>query len=83
MRRCYRSLFDRRPIWTQLQDKHTARDYVRARIGEGALPRLYWVTMDPANIPFDELPQKFVVRPNHGSGWIVLVGDKARVNRTW
>ena len=44
---------------------------------------MYWVTKDPANIPFDELPQKFVVRPNHGSGWIVLVGDKARVNRTW
>jgi hypothetical protein len=77
----YRSLFDRRPIWTQLQDKHTAREYVRARIGKGALPRLYWVTKDPADIPFDELPQKFVVKPNHGSGWIVLVPDKARVNR--
>jgi TupA-like ATPgrasp len=77
----YRSLFDRRPIWTQLQDKHTAREYVRARIGEEALPRLYSVTQDPTEIPFDELPQKFVVKPNHGSGWIVLVPDKAQVNR--
>jgi hypothetical protein len=77
----YRCLFDRRPIWTQLQDKHLARQYVRARIGDDALPRMYWVTTDPADIPFDNLPQKFVVKPNHGSGWIVFVSDKAQVNR--
>jgi TupA-like ATPgrasp len=77
----YRSLFDRRPIWTQLQDKYAARKYVSARIGEQALPRLYWVTRDPADIPFDELPEKFVVKPNHGSGWIALVPDKAQLNR--
>jgi hypothetical protein len=77
----YRMLFDRRPIWTQLQDKYLVREYVKARIGEQALPRLYWVTQDPGDIPFDDLPEKYVVKPNHGSGWIVFVPDKAQVNR--
>jgi len=77
----YRMLFDRRPIWTQLQDKYVVREYVKTRIGGQALPRLYWVTKDPGDIPFDELPEKYVVKPNHGSGWIALVPDKAQLNR--
>ena len=62
-------VFDRRPIWTQLQDKLAARDYVKARIGEGILPGLYWVTKDPSDIPFDALPERFAVKPSQGAGW--------------
>jgi hypothetical protein len=77
----YRMAFDRRPVWTQLADKYAAREYVSARIGEQALPRLYWATRDPKDIPFDELPEKFVVKPTHGAGWVVLVQDKAQLDR--
>jgi hypothetical protein len=76
-----RMVFDRSPIWTQLTDKLAARDYVKARIGGGILPRLYWVTKDPSNIPFDALPERFAVKPSHGSGWYRLVLEKARLNR--
>jgi teichuronopeptide biosynthesis TupA-like protein len=76
-----RMVFDRSPIWTQLQDKHAARDYVKGRIGEGILPRLYWVTKDPSDIPFDTLPERFAVKPSHGCGWYHLVREKARLNR--
>ncbi len=64
----HRMLFDHRPIWTQLQDKLAAREYVKARIGAEPLTQLYWVTADPANIPFDELPDSFVTKPNHTPG---------------
>ncbi len=77
----HRMLFDRRPLWTRLQDKYSAREYVKARIGEEVLPRLFWVTEDPADIPFDDLPRKFVVKPSHASGWVVLVPDRAEMNR--
>jgi hypothetical protein len=77
----HRMVFDRRPIWTQVQDKYAVRDYVKARIGEQVLPRLYWVTTAPADIPFHALPDRFVVKPTHASGWIVLVPDKARLNQ--
>jgi hypothetical protein len=77
----HRRVFDRRPILTTLQDKYAVREYVRARIGDHVLPNLYWVTKNPADIPFDELPDKFVVKATHGCGWNYLVPDKARVDR--
>jgi hypothetical protein len=77
----HRMVFDRRPILIQLQDKYAARDYVREKLGEHILPRLYWLTKTPADIPFDDLPSRFVVKANHGSGWIRLVPDKTTLNR--
>jgi len=77
----YRIVFDRRPILTKLQDKWAVREYVRNRIGEHVLPRLYWVTETPADIPFDDLPGEFVVKAAHGSGWVYLVPDKVRLDR--
>jgi hypothetical protein len=76
-----RILFDRRPIWTRLQDKYSVREYVKERIGEEILATLYWVTKNPSDIPFEDLPDKFVVKPTHGSGWFYLVPDKACMNR--
>jgi TupA-like ATPgrasp len=75
-----RMVFDRNPIWTQLQDKHAAREYVKARIGADILPRLYWVTKDPSDIPFDTFPERFAVKPSHGAGWYHLVREKAGLN---
>jgi len=77
----YRMVFDRRPLLTRLQDKYAARDYVRERVGEYVLPQLYWVTKTPADIPFDDLPDKFVVKATHGRGWNYFVRDKATANR--
>ena len=76
-----RMVFDRNPVWTQLQDKHAAREYVEARLGGDVLPRLYWVTKDPSDIPFDTLPERFAVKPSHGAGWYHMVREKARLNR--
>ena len=77
----YRMAFDRRPILITLQDKYAARDYVRQRVGEDVLPRLYWVTKNPADIPFDRLPRSFVVKATHGCGFNYLVPDKTRADR--
>lgn len=77
----HRMVFDRRPILTELQDKYAVRDYVRQRIGDHILPKLYWVTENPSDIPFDDLPDKFVAKATHGCGWVYLVPDKARLNR--
>jgi TupA-like ATPgrasp len=77
----HRIVFDRRPILTKLQDKYAARDYVREKIGEHVLPRLYWATKTPADIPFDDLPSKFVVKATHGCGWNYLVPDKTALNQ--
>src|SRR5690348_1409659 len=76
-----RILFDRRPIWTTLNDKYAVRDYVRQKIGEDVLPEWYFVTKNPSTIPFDDLPNRFVVKPTHGSHWVRLVPDKALLDK--
>ncbi len=76
-----RKALDRRSILTRFTDKYAVRDYVAERVGAEVLTRLYWVTRDPADIPFDALPERFVVKPTHGSGWIRLVRDKSQLHR--
>jgi TupA-like ATPgrasp len=77
----HRTVFDHRPIWTLLQDKYAAREYVRARVGVDILPTLYWVTQDPSDIPFHMLPARFVVKPTHGCKWYRVVRDAPSLDR--
>jgi hypothetical protein len=77
----HRILFDRRAVLTQLADKAAVRDYVEARLGRRLLPERYYITIDPDTIPFDKLPDRFVVKPTHGSGWIQIVTDKSTLDR--
>jgi hypothetical protein len=76
-----RKLLDRRKILTQFADKYRVREYVENRLGPEILTKLYFVTTNPADIPFDELPDKFVVKPSHGSGWFKVVADKSKLNK--
>lgn len=71
-----RKVFDKRPILTQFADKYAVRLYVASRLGPDILPKMYCVTEDPTTIPFARLPNRFVVKPTHGSGWVRLVLDK-------
>ena len=74
-------IFDRRPIFTELADKAAVRTRVLQRLGPDILPKLYHLTTWPADIPFDTLPDRFVVKPTHGSGWVWIVMDKAGLDR--
>ncbi|HTV44932.1 MAG TPA: ATP-grasp fold amidoligase family protein [Stellaceae bacterium] len=77
----YRKLFDRRPLLTQIADKAAARLYVEARLGQQILPKLYHLTICPEKIPFDDLPDKFVIKPTHASGRVQIVTDKSSLDR--
>jgi hypothetical protein len=78
----HRILFDQRSILTELEDKSAARLYVESRLGPGILPKLYCLTDRPETIPFEELPERFVVKPTHGSGWVQIVTEKSAVDQT-
>ena len=77
----HRILFDRRPILQTLQDKYAVRRYISERGLSDILPRLHWVTQTPSDIPFDDLPRRFVVKPTHGSGWYALIYDQTAMDR--
>lgn len=75
-----RSLFDRRPILKTFADKYAVRAYVEQILGKDALPELHWLTQTPIDIPFGDLPNQFVIKPTHGSGWVRIVRNKAELS---
>ena len=74
-------LNDRRAYLTLFADRLRVRDYVRQRAPEIALPRLYGWWDRAASLPFDALPESFVLKANHGSGWLRIVERKSDVGR--
>jgi hypothetical protein len=71
---------DKHPRITQYADKYAVRAYVAGKIGDEHLVKLLWHGEDPQAIPFDSLPTEYVIKPNHGSGQVIVV--KGRVDRS-
>jgi hypothetical protein len=67
--------------YAPLADKYAVYDYVRARIGDAYLNRLLGVYQRTSDIHWDDLPDKFVLKATHASGWNLIVTDKARLDR--
>ena len=69
-------IFDATPIKSRLADKYLVRHWVADKIGDEYLIPLLGVWDDFDDIDFDELPDKFVLKCNHGSGMNIIVRDK-------
>lgn len=67
-------------LMTQCADKYRVRDYVRETIGEEYLIPLLGVHDFPDDIDFHELPDRFVLKTNHGSGQNIICRDKTVFN---
>lgn len=72
----HRMLFTDEEIYSVVADKWAVRSYVERKVGDEVLNEVYHVTDDPETIPFDELPDQFVIRATHGSGWNIIVENK-------
>lgn len=66
--------------YAALADKFAVYDYVRARTGDKYLNRLLGVYQDAREIPWHDLPEKFVLKATHASGWNLIVADKTRLD---
>lgn len=73
-------LFDQSPEIIRCSDKITVRDYVRDRVGDQYLVKLYQVHEHFSQIDFGALPNAFVIKTNHDSGTVILVRDKSMVD---
>jgi len=69
----HRKLYTNNPQFTVVEDKWAVREYVRNAVGEDILPTVYHVTDDPDDIPFDNLPDAYVLKPTHMSGNVVII----------
>ena len=77
----HRKLFFRDPLLTTLADKYAVREYVAERVGEKYLNDLYQVVDKAEDLDFDHLPNQFVLKATHGSGWNIIVRDKANFDK--
>lgn len=77
-----RMLHERDPVLTLISDKLRVRDYVASKVGSEYLIPMLWSGERPEQIPFDELPSKFVIKANHGCGYNIIVKDKTQLNQT-
>ena len=73
-------LFDQSHEIIRCSDKILVRDYVKERVGEQYLVKLYQVHNHFSEIDFDSLPQSFVIKANHDSGTVILVRDKSKLD---
>lgn len=69
-------LYDSTPIKTKLTDKVLVRDWVKEIIGEKFLKPVLWIGKTFDDIPFDTLPEKFIIKANHGCRWNYKIKKK-------
>jgi len=73
-------LYDSTPVKGRLADKYLVRQWVAGKVGERYLVPLLGVWDSPDEIDFESLPDSFVLKATHGSGWNILVPDKSALN---
>lgn len=73
-------LYDRKPEYTQMVDKYEVRKYIKEIIGEEYLIPLLGVYDSFEEIDFDNLPDEFVLKPNHTSGDIFICKNKSKID---
>jgi len=66
------------PAHTTMVDKYAVRKLIANTIGEEYLVPMLGVYDSFDEIDFDALPDQFVMKANHGSGWNIVVKDKEK-----
>ena len=74
-------LYDPNPDRSMLTDKVAVREWIKEKIGEEYLIPIYGVYNSFDEIDFDTLPNQFVMKTNHSSGWNVVVKDKTKIDK--
>lgn len=66
--------------WSQLADKFAVRQYVKEKVSDTILVPLLGKWDSAEEIDFENLPEKFVMRPNNGSYDTIICNNKSAVD---
>lgn len=69
-------LYDKNQIKTQCCDKYLVRKYVEEKGIKEILVPIYWEGFCIDDIPFEKLPNKFVIKVTHGSTFNIICKNK-------
>ena len=73
--------FDPCENFARCSDKFLVRQYITDIGCPEILNELLWSGFDPEQIPFDLLPEQFVIKTTHGSGFNIICHDKSKLDR--
>lgn len=77
----YLKLYDRQERYIPMVDKASAKQWAASIIGEEHIIPTIGVYDKVEQIPWEALPQQFVLKCTHDSGSIVICRDKAKMDR--
>ncbi len=66
--------------WTDLADKYKVREYIKQCGFEDKLVKIYGVWERAEDIDFSKLPDKFVLKTNHGFKKVIVVEEKSKLD---
>ena len=75
-------LYDNSSLKSLLTDKVLARYWVKEKIGEEYIKPALWIGKNFDKIPFEELPNAFVIKANHGCKWQYIIKNKQKFLET-
>lgn len=73
-------LYDHKPQYSVMVDKHRVKEFVSERIGEQYVIKTLGVWENFDEIDFSSLPNKFVLKCTHDSGSLVICKDKEKLD---
>lgn len=76
----YSKLYDNTSEKTLLSDKYLVREWVADKIGSEYLIPMLGVWDNYSDMDFNKLPNRFILKTNHSSGWNLIVNDKEEIN---
>lgn len=74
-------LYEKNELMPICCDKFLVRKYIEDRACGEILNKLLWEGSDPADIPFDDLPDAFAIKVTHGSTFNIICENKQEFNR--
>ena len=77
----YRKQFGNHALFGLLADKYRVRQFVEERVGSDILIPLLGVYEKLTPDVFDDLPDQFIIKANHGCKWHRIVRDKSKLDR--
>lgn len=75
------NIYETNPLKVQCADKVLVHDYVKEVLGEDICIPILKVYDNTRQINWDELPNRFVLKCNHGSGMNIIVKDKSKLDK--
>ena len=73
-------IFDSTFLKSYCADKITMRNYCNDKLNIDLGVKILGIYDKPEQIDYSKLPNKFVIKCNHGSGYNIIVNDKNKIN---